>query len=448
MAKKTTAKPKSAEKNQLHSYQKVIVRPGTYRVPARKSDPKAYQDASGKWVKDETFSNTRLTNIAATAKEMLDGGFKIPAPFVHRDKNGKIPRPFKVGGDGASLDALTEKPIAWDASINGGHWRDLQFVDDVSKINPEFESGPGLVGMIDTFGDPNDLNTPAGKVSRTVQDTSILTLPNYKPPMGDKVYDDYIAHIAMPVHAIEPGQDNFAEVAAMSDEENEFAIVSMSDLVTDLNGGVNGENDDPEMAEVVSFLQQLKIDLPPETTRDNLVSVLRILLRQKIADQREMTPENPLTNAPNGSSTKPAPVAMSDTLSGNSATAEVLLKREIKRVKDNLRGRLLKLRRQGGHDLSEEVVAELEADINAIQMSADDLNDEGDFPTSLAEKQIALLERTRRPLVGSIVDDYDAVQMSAPDGSHLEEPPIVGIPAVPDDYVAGILDRAMPAGSF
>lgn len=437
------AKASSKKSPELHSYQKVITRPGTYRVPAKKTDPNAAQDASGRWYKEETFSINRLKDIATLAAEMSAEGIKIPAPFAHRDKNKNTIFPTKAGSDGASLDALTDKPLAWDASINGGFWRDLQLVDDVSKINSEFKPGPGLIGTVDTFGEPSDLNSPAGKVSRTVQETSICLIKDYKPAMSDKAYPDYIAHIAMPVHAIEQGQDNFAEVAAMSEEsDDDLCIVQMSDLVTTNADPTNqpAQQDDPEMIEVLDFLKQLKIDLPPETNRDSLVSILRIVLRQKIADQHDMTSDDSLTQAPAGSSSKPAPVAMST----ESATVNALLLRETNRLKENLRSRLQRLQSRGFHELKPEVVTELTNEINLVQMSADNLNaDDGSFPTSLIESKIVLLEKTGRPMTGSLVEDESLFSMSAPAGSYVPEEPKYGEEEIPAEYAQGIVDRAL-----
>lgn len=423
----------------IHSYDKVIVRPGSYRVPAKKGSPGAFEDEGGRWVREETFSIDRLNKIAAIAAKMSDEKIKIPAPFAHRDKNKKYV--FPVKGDGAdALDALHNKPLAWDASINGGFWRDLRFVDDASAINPEFQPGPGLIGTVDTFGDPSDLNSPAGKVSRTVQETSICVLKNYKPPMSDAPYEDYIAHIAMPVHAVEPGQDNFAEVAAMSEEsDDDLIVVSMSDLVQANDGADAQEQDDPEMVEVLGFLTQLKIDLPPDTNRDNLISVLRITLRQKIADQKEMTQGNPLTQAPAGSTSKPAPVAMSQS---PDAISNALLRRETNRKKDELKRRLKRLKSTGSHELTPELMTELEGEIELVSMSADDLNEDGDFPVSTIEKQIALLERTGRPMTGSLIDDESLFSMSAPDGSHTIEAPVEGIQELSAEYTDAIIARA------
>lgn len=432
------------QKAGLHSYQKVIVRPGRFSVPCSPLHPQARKDETGRWVRDVEFSEDRLKRAAENNNKLVGQGFKIPAPFAHVDKNKNRPKPLKLGNDGAALDAFTEQPIAWDASLNGGYWRDFQFVEDTSKINPDFGEGPGFVGTVDTFGDPDDLNTPAGKVSRTVQDTSIFIYDKYKPPQAKEPIEDFIAHIAMPVHAIEPGQDNFAEVASMSDGEDGFAV-SMADMVDSAAsiGGNPAEQDDAQMVEVLGLLKQVQIDLPPDTSRDNLVDVLRIVLRQKIADQRETTPANPLTQAPAGSTNKPAPVAMSDT--STPSVADVLLKRENDRLKKSLHNRLKKLRERGAHELPKGVIDELVADIDAISMSADDIDQEtGDFPISYAEKQIALLERTGRPMTGSYLDDESATQMSAPEGSRQEEPPVVGPQEVPTEYIGGILDRVFP----
>lgn len=446
---KTSAKSKKAAPaaSQTHSYQKVIVRPGSYKVPAKRTTPGAFQDDSGRWWIETTFSNERLQRIADNARTMGKAGLKIPAPFAHRDSKKVRVGPVKIGSDGATLLDIHDKPLGWDASLNGGFWNPetIQLVDDVSKINPEFAAGPGLVGTVDTFGDPNDLNTPAGKVSRTVQETSICVLPKYQPPGFEKPIEDFIAHIAMPVHAVEAGQDNFAEAVAMSEEsDDDLFVVSMSALMESNPTGETAENDDPQMIEVLGLLQQLKIDLPPDTNRDSLVERLNLVLRQKLADQKEMNPANPLTQAPTGSQSKPAPVAMSQD-SSDSAVVKALISRETKAKKQELKKRLKKLVDTGSHEMSQAVVDELTTEIDAISMSAEDLTDEGDFPVPLAESKIALLERTARPLTGSLIDDLDGIQMSAPDGSRLEEKPAYGEEEdLPADYIESMVNRALP----
>lgn len=442
-----TSKTSKAPKPETHSYQKVILRPGSFKVPAKRTTQGAFQDDAGRWWIETTFTNERLQRIAENAKTMGKAGLKIPAPFAHRDSKKNRVSPVKIGTDGAMLDALTDKPLAWDASLNGGFWNPetIQLVADVSKINPEFGSGPGLIGTVDTFGDPADLNSPAGKVSRTVQETSICVLPKYQPPGFSEPMEDFIAHIAMPVHAIEAGQDNFAEVAAMSeDSDDDLFAVSMSALVEPAGGGADtAETDDPQMVEVLGLLKQLKIDLPPDTNRDSLVERLNLVLRQKIADQAEMTPANPLTQAPSGSQSKPAPVAMSQ--DSDSAFVKALIIRETKKKKDELKRRLKRLVDTGSHEMSQAVVDELTTSIDAISMSAEDFMDDGEFPTPLPESQIFLLERTARPLTASLIDDADSIQMSAPVGSRLEERPVAAEEEdLPQEYVDAIVNRALP----
>lgn len=411
-SKKTNPAPAS------HSFQKVVLRPGKFRVPARVNAPGATQDSTGRWWKEELFTDERLKQLAENSRLILDAKIKIPAPFAHRDKNKRFVNGVKVGSDGASLVDLHSKPLGWDSSINGGFWdKPLEYVEDCSAINPEFQPGSGLIGSVNTFGDPNDHNTPAGKVSKTVTETSIGLLPSYQPPGWEKPMTDYIAHIAMPVHAIEAGQDNFVAMSNDSSADDDLEIVCMSEMMEpSMAGGEAGETDDEEMVAVLGFLQQLKIDLPPDTTRDNLVERLNLVLRQKIADQSEMSPQNPLTQAPSGSTSKPAPVAMSQenasTDSGKNF-ANLMLVRETKKTKSTLGQRLNRLKVKG---LPKDVADEIEADINAITMSAEDISEDGDFPTSTAETKIALLERTQPNLTASIMDD-DMIGMSAPDGS-------------------------------
>lgn len=439
MAKSPVKKPKPSDPA-IHSYQKVILRPGSFNIPAKSTTKGAFKDDAGRWWIKQEFSIERLQRIADNSRKILESKIKIPAPFAHRDGNRKYVSPVKLGSDGASLVDLHDKPLSWDSSLNGGFWgKPLEYVQDASQVNPEFAPGPGLVGVVDTFGDPSDLNSPAGKVSTTVQETSIGLLPKYQPPGWAEPMEDYIAHIAMPVHAIEPGQDNF--IAMSEDDEDEIFAVSMSAMIEPGGNSIpEPGTDDPLLVEVLGLLKQLKIDLPEDTTSDNLIERLNLVLRQKIADQADNGNQNPLTTPPAGSTAKPAPIAMSqDNPSVESAFAKSMLVREAKRTKETLLGRLSRLKLKG---LAEDVATEITSDIQAISMSAEDLNDEGEFPTPLAETKIALLERTHHTITGSVLDDD--LQMSVPDGSTIEPNPNEMSEDIGDDYIAGIIDRALP----
>ena len=147
---KTATKPPKKSTPRTATFNKVITRPDTYDIP----------DGTGKKVKRE-LNAEELRKVAENINAQIEAGHKIPAPFKHYVKDGDKNKLFlqDVLLDGSPVDRFM-----FDPSINAGYWKKAQFVDDCSKIDPSFEAGPGLVGTIEAPGDPNDPNTPAGKI--------------------------------------------------------------------------------------------------------------------------------------------------------------------------------------------------------------------------------------------------------------------------------------------
>lgn len=269
--------------------EKILLTPGVFEV---NNGPKKEIDS---------FSVDRLRRIAQTGQEMIDNGLKIPIPFAHYDKNKEMPRPVVVSESGEELDPCTGKPCTWDASLNAGF----------AKAFYTNEEG-ALVVVLESFGDDNDLNTPAGKLGTTVQETSIGLAQSYRDGKG-RTYKDAPVHIAACIKAVEPGQDNFV---LSSEETEEMVVVSMSNMkmpaktmsTTNYRPGENQNrdldaedtNDDgnasaTDLPTLLNLLRKLKspIDLPKDTTEDTLVSNLVIAVNQKISDEKNCESTQP-----------------------------------------------------------------------------------------------------------------------------------------------------------
>lgn len=267
-------------------FEKILLTPGKYNV--------AY---NGSTTVEDEFTVERIANIVNTAQQMRDNGLRIPIPFKHFDSNGHTPTPVTISDSGQEVDPITGQPVSWDSSINGG------FADSVYQN----EDG-ALVGVVDSFGDENDLNTPAGKMGTTVQETSIGLAKRYVDGKGN-VYNDALVHIAACIKAVEPDQSNFVLLNSedVSKVTGDLSIVSMSSQLVTMtapgSSGMQNEQDrflcgdsDPEIdgenltADVPSLLNLLRklespIDLPADTTDINLVERLVIAVNQKICDE-------------------------------------------------------------------------------------------------------------------------------------------------------------------
>jgi hypothetical protein len=226
----------------MAKFEKVVLKEGKYRQWNEKT--KQYEFVS--------VTPDRLNQLVDTFSKMKDRGIKVPGPWKH-DFNITA---FTTGNNG----------LLKDSTENAGFWDNL-----VTKV---LEDGKlGLVGTVDVPGDPDDPNTPAGKVGTTVQDTSIYTRRNVPVTDGsDEVLEEAIMHIALVTHPIELGQENFQ----LKDEQD--ACLVMSNMV----------NDDEEGSESPAMLTQLisdlrdycKIELPADTSIDNLVKYLSIAVGQ------------------------------------------------------------------------------------------------------------------------------------------------------------------------
>lgn len=158
-------------------FKKPIVSAGVYAIPT----------AAGPRM--ETITEDRLRKWAESFKAMREKGLRVPAPWTHDDKAS----PVVVGSDGTLPQS----------DKNGGFWEKL-WVEDQEGV-------PTLFGELDAPGSAEDMSTPAGKIGKTVQETSIYVRPEFMDGKGNK-WQDALMHIALVTHPVEPGQKNFEQV--------------------------------------------------------------------------------------------------------------------------------------------------------------------------------------------------------------------------------------------
>lgn len=205
----------------------------------------------------------RLEKLRNNFKKQMALGMKIPAPWKHD---------FNV-----TVLTTGENGLLEDSSVNAGFWDDLvvKTLDNGKK---------GLVGIIDAPGDPDDISTPAGKVGKTVKDTSIYTRKNLPITSGvdkEEALEEGIMHIALVTHPIELNQENFKLL-----ESNDLHLV-MSNMVPeveepeDQNESEDESDSSSSLGQLIDDLKNIcKLFLPADTSIDNIVQNLSIAVGQ------------------------------------------------------------------------------------------------------------------------------------------------------------------------
>jgi hypothetical protein len=223
----------------MPKFEKTILKEGKYRQWNEKTNKYQFVEVTP----------ARIKKLVDTFNTMKSKGIKVPGPWKHDfDINA-----FTTGDNG----------LLTSSADNAGFWEDL-----TAKI---MEDGKlALVGTIESPGDQEDPNTPAGKIGTVVQDTSIYTRKNVPITDGsDEVLEEAIMHIALVTHPIELNQENFR-----LKNENDSCLV-MSQMV--------GESDSsPAMlSQLITDLREIcKLYLPADTTVDNLIQNLSIAVNQ------------------------------------------------------------------------------------------------------------------------------------------------------------------------
>lgn len=269
-------------------FKKKIVSAGVYRLP------------DGSLV---TITPERLAHWVSEFNRYRKNGNRLPAPWTH-------------------IDPQTGKPVVMSpylerSDINAGFWENLWVEDD-----PRY--GTTLVGELEVPGDPDNPETPAGKVGTVVKETSVYVVPSFRDGK-DNTYTDIPLHIALVTHPVQPGQENFQPAIAMSN----LAYVVMSAAppgaertpsanptpsASPAPGALNNtplHASNPSIAVVLERLRACGIVLPDDTTLENFLERLLVALAQKAASEN---PDSTVLKPPEGAVTKePAPVAMSIT---------------------------------------------------------------------------------------------------------------------------------------
>lgn len=418
----------------------------------------------------------RLKRWAATAKRMLDNGVKIPVPFAHVDDAGKMPHPVILAeGSPAPLDAFTGQPIGWRADLNGGFIGEAFYSPDGSPASfppgviPPADyvpQGEGFYATIEAEGDPTDPRTPAWKLLNTVKETSICVRDKYTDGKGNE-YAEAPIHVAACTHAREPGQPPFVPLAppaphsiasslhpslAMSDTP--YLLITMAETVANppanaapsaaaagANSGLPGQPPVDLLSQVLEQLRVQAIDLPEDTTPDNLLERLLICLRQKAADDKASADESAPLGPPAGSETKPPAIAMSTapapaavstpaaTLNGVATppapadkAAMILMGQVLTGKKDTLLARIEKLVKEGriGRAFAD---TSLIPQVTTLSFSLDQMDGAGNFPTSSIETMIAGFESAAAGTPPLTAVMSDGTEGNAPAGSHVPDPP-------------------------
>ena len=323
------------------------------------------------------ITKDRILSMAATGNAMLEAGLKISAPFAHKDEDGIVPKPLRDGEKGS-----------WNSAINGGYW---------NKFEVDPEDG-GLIGFVDCPGDEKDLNTPAGKVGTTIQETSVFLIPEWTDGNG-KVWKDALWHVALvDGKSVETNQKNFEKV---TDQELALAMsFSMADeQVQPGDQGTNKGSHTVEVGKIRKLLiEKLEIELPKDTNDVNFYDrFLTVLTSLKSKEEEE-----DLTQQPEGTESPSSPIAMAD--NKDKVDTEVIIKKaeatekkanslvelRTKDKKVELKKRITALQTKGsiGKKTAEDWLVKVEA----IAMSLDDFDEEGKYPEFAVEMAVAAIE--------------------------------------------------------
>lgn len=396
----------------------------------------------------ESITPARIKDWVNNTKKLKDLGVLIPAPLAHQDKNKRLAFPVIKAKDGETLaDAYTGTvdgiPPAWDlANLNAGFWDSFDQDQDGS-----------LIGEVDVPGDENDTNSFAGKVSKTIKQTSVLVMPGRKIVGKDgqeHEVGEHLAHVALCLHAQEPGQENFSPTTALQPLSSVPDSLAMSFVIAmdDITGLPDPTKPkDEELYQVVTLLRSsLNVALPEDVTRENFLQSLKLVLTQKLADQREQKTEDSVRQRPEGAVSKSPSIAMSKTNQSTESNSQstsktdvilmsMLNKNKRKELKDRVK-RLVETARIG-----KEYADKLFARVDAFAMSSADINDKGEFNTSSLEDLIEGLEEAM-PLTGpSVLEDETYTSTHPADGIVENMPKDVIVGAAVED----LSDKAMDA---
>lgn len=393
-------------------FKKTFGKPGTYL---------AHINGKRKAVTITKEDNLRKV---ATTNAMLEDGHLIPAPYGHVDENGIQPVPLFRSEEGL-VDEKTRKKPRWDQAVNAGFWKKFEVADDGS-----------IVGYLETDGDEKDENTHAGRIGKTYKQVSPFFVPKWTGGDG-KTREDAILHVCLTNRATEPKQENFTPsdqelaVAMSLSEEDIVGGVQMSDdepksSKSNMDGGSSSqenpadeaEDDSSEEAEkkgdeeaihndklselILALRERLEIELPEDTTPENVVERLLIIISNIPKEESEGLPKS----EPDDADPEPTPVVMSQDQNADKkavALLNVALSGKKKELKDRVNA-MVKKGQVGRKHADEQLLPA----IDGIAMSLDDLSVEEDsftFPKFPVEMSLDLLEE--RPGLTDQTDESD-----------------------------------------
>lgn len=238
---------------------------------------------------EETFTKDRIAKIHANTKKVHEAGWLIPAPWKH---------------DGS-------KPITKEELANGKN--NAGFV-----LRNELDADTGnLTSVVEV-----PLEEDAKRVGTTVKEVSPYLIENWVDPTGRVFEGEIMAHLAFITNPIQPGQDNFIDYKPA--QAGELAIAMSMYLgpldddktppTTNKPKSQPGGTDTQALTSCLEALRERGIDLPEDTTPENLVE--RIVIACRAISGAE-TEDDALQN---DATQQPQPIAM-----GQNMTAEARL---------------------------------------------------------------------------------------------------------------------------
>jgi hypothetical protein len=397
-------------------FRKIITRPNVYSV----------KTPQGRRIKAVT--SQLLSDVADTGNQMIEAGLNIPAPYAHKDGGNIIPSP--LGKD--------EKPT-WSSNFNAGFWKKFE-------LTPAGE----LAGYVEVENEED-----AKKIGKSIKETSVWLEPEFTDGLGRK-WKNALRHVALVTNAVEPDQENF-QLVDTSPEYSLAMAFCMSDALdapkkdasvdkapssdssssdtskeSPKSDDSNSNSEDTEdlqsgsVPEIVSLLKdKLGYELPSDTTPQNFLDRLRTLLTsiKKEEEEDEDLVEDEQPKKDEKSEAKSPPFAMADENKDNIVILEKLQKKADQLVQGMLATLKADLTRRVNAVIEAGKIGKVTAEkmllepIQALTMSLEDLDDEGNLKTTELEDKIVMAESlsgllgdddTSKPAVGSTPESPDA----------------------------------------
>jgi len=260
-------------------FTKQIVRPGKYLV--RTPDGRR---------REEEISSDRIKGWTTRFAEMLKEGLHIPAPWRHDDK--ALP--------------LTEEQLG--SNHNAGWW---------SKLWQEPDGT--LYGELEV---PRDED--ASRVGTTVIEVSPYVREEWKDGSG-KSWNDSILHLALVTHPVVKNQENFQPVSSVPAMalslsqliEAPVGAILMQDAASNAGIGGPANASGASIRDALAALKAVGLDLPEDTSAENLIERIIVASRAIAAKGEEDIPPGKEQQPGKGTKEQPVPIAMGDITLGD-----------------------------------------------------------------------------------------------------------------------------------